>query len=242
MLAWLASGRAMWPATANDRVTNMAKTQPEPVRDTATDPLLNPENCVLTLIDFQPEQYGTVTSASRERIDLGVVALAKIATAYGVPIVLSTVGVDLGVNKGTAQVIKDELPDIEEIDRTGVNAWEDPDFRAAIEATGRKKVVIAGLWTEVCCAFATLDMLDEGYEVYPVADAIGGISLTSHERGLERMVLAGAQPVTAIAFGGELMRNWARSDADKLRKVMQWYFPEKQKLDKKEGVAPGIAP
>lgn len=214
----------------------MPKTEAEPMRDPATDPLLSPGNCVLALIDYQPEQYGTVTSSSRERIDLNVVALARIATAYGVPIVLSTVGVDMGVNEGTAKVIRDEIPDVPEIDRTGVNAWEDADFRAAIEASGRKKVVIAGLWTEVCCTFATLDMLAAGYEVYPVADAVGGISQTSHDRAFERMIAAGARPVNAISFGGELMRNWAREDSDNLRKVMQWYFPEKKKLDKAEGV------
>ncbi|GAA3326179.1 isochorismatase family protein [Paeniglutamicibacter sulfureus] len=191
------------------------KTAPEPVRDQARDHLLTPQNCVLALIDFQPEQYGTVTSTTRERIDLNVVALCRLATKFGVPVVLSTVGVDMGVNQGTSQVIKDELPGVREIDRSGVNAWEDADFRAAIEGTGRRKVVIAGLWTEVCLTFPTLDMLAEGYGVYPVADAVA----------------AGAQPVTAISFGSELMRNWAREDSDKLREVMRWYFPRKQELD-----------
>ncbi|OYN95763.1 isochorismatase family protein [Enemella evansiae] len=214
----------------------MAKTEMEPVRDQASDHLLTPENCVLTLIDYQPEQYHTITSTSRERIDLNVVALCRLATSYGVPVVLSTVGVDLGVNEGTAQLIRDELPGVPEIDRTGVNSWEDADFRAAIEQTGRKKVVIAGLWTEVCMTFPTLDMLAEGYEVYPVIDAIGGISTVSHNRAIERVVAAGAQPVTAISFGSELMRNWAREESDNLRKVMNWYFPRKQQLDKAEGV------
>lgn len=208
----------------------MAKTDPEPIRDQRQDHLLTPENCVLTLIDYQPEQYSTITSTTRDEIDLNVVALCRLATAYDVPVVLSTVGVDLGVNEGTAQVIKDELPGVEEIDRTGVNAWEDPEFRAAIEATGRKKVVIAGLWTEVCMTYPTLDMLAEGYEVYPVVDAVGGISPVSHHTALERVVAAGAQPITAIAFGAELMRNWAREDSDNLRQVMRWYFPERQRL------------
>lgn len=208
----------------------MAKTDPEPIRDQRQDHLLTPENCVLTLIDYQPEQYSTITSTTRDEIDLNVVALCRLATAYGVPVVLSTVGVDLGVNEGTAQLIKDELPGVEEIDRTGVNAWEDPDYRAAIEATGRKKVVIAGLWTEVCMTYPTLDMLAEGYEVYPVVDTVGGISPVSHHTALERVVAAGAQPITAIAFGAELMRNWAREDSDNLRQVMRWYFPERQRL------------
>ena len=208
----------------------MPKTGAEPIRDPSSDHLLTPENCVVVLIDFQPEQYSTITSTTKEAIDLNVVALARFARLYDVPVVLSTVGVDLGVNQGTSTAILDELPGVEEIDRTGVNAWEDPDFRAAIEATGRRKVVIAGLWTEVCLTFPTLDMLAEGYEVYPVADAVGGISKVSHERAFDRMLAAGARPITAISFGSELMRNWARPDADNLRQVMRWYFPERQRL------------
>lgn len=208
----------------------MAKTEPEPVRDPSDDRLLTPSNCVLALIDFQPEQYSTVTSTTRDEIDLNVVALCRLATSYGIPVVLSTVGVGMGVNQGTVKVIRDELPGVEEIDRTGVNAWEDSEFRAAIEDSGRRKVVMAGLWTEVCLTFPTLDMLAEGYDVYPVADAVGGISPVAHERAFDRMIAAGARPVTAISFGSELMRNWARDDSDNLRKVMQWYFPERRRI------------
>lgn len=220
----------------------MAKTQPEPVRDPRSDHLLTPENCLVALIDYQPEQYSTITSASRERIDLNVVSLCNLSREYEVPVVLSTVGVDLGVNQGTAQVIRDALPGVEEIDRTGVNAWEDPDFRDAIQSSGRRKIVIAGLWTEVCLTFPTLDMLAAGYEVYPVADAVGGISTIAHDRAFDRMIAAGAQPLTTIAFGAELMRNWARSDADKLRGVMNQHFPRKKELDAAEGTqAPGAS-
>lgn len=210
----------------------MPKTQPEPIRNPATDHLLTPENCILVLIDYQPEQYHTVTSSTREEIDLNVVALCKLAKAYDVPVIVSTVAVGMGVNEGTAQIILDELPGVKEIDRTGVNSWEDEDFRNAIKSSGRKKVVIAGLWTEVCLTFPTLDMLAEGYEVYPVADAVGGISPVAHQRAFERMIQAGAQPVTAISFGSELMRNWARPSSDKFRKVLQWYFPKRVALAK----------
>lgn len=96
----------------------MTKTRPEPIRDQQQDHLLTPQNCVVALIDYQPEQYGTITSASQERIDLNVVALCRSAMKYEVPVVLSTVGVDLGVNQGTAQIIRDELPGVHEIDRT----------------------------------------------------------------------------------------------------------------------------
>jgi nicotinamidase-related amidase len=208
----------------------MPKTRAEPIRDPATDHLLTPENCIVVLIDFQPGQYATITSSTRAEIDLNVVALCKLATAYGIPLVVSTVAVDMGVNEGTVQVILDALPGVTEIDRTGVNAWEDPDVRAAIEGSGRRKVVIAGLWTEVCLTFPTLDLLAEGYDVYPVADAVGGISAVAHARAFDRMIAAGARPVTAIAFGCELMRNWAREDSDKLRAVMRWYFSERDRL------------
>lgn len=207
----------------------MSKTEPEPIRDPKTDHLLTPENCVVALIDYQPEQYSTVTSTSKERIDLNAIALAKAATAYEVPVVLSTVGVDLGVNKPTEPAISSELPGVSEIDRTGVNAWEDAEFRQAIEDTGRQKVVIAGLWTEVCLTFPTIDMLSEGYAVYPVIDAVGGISTTSHEMSIQRMVSAGASPVTAISFAGKLKRNWARPEFDRLRTIMGWYFPPQSK-------------
>ena len=208
----------------------MAKLAPEPIRDPATDYLLTPANCVIALIDFQPGQYATVTSASRAEIDLGVVTLAKLAAACEIPIVVTTVAVDMGVNEATVPEIMNELPGVTEIDRTGVNAWEDPDFRAAIEATGRKKVVLAGLWTEVCLAFPTLDLLTEGYEVYPVADAVGGVSTVTHDRAFDRMIAAGAQPTTAIAFGCEIMRNWAREEADLFRPIINWYFQAKREL------------
>lgn len=210
----------------------MSKIQPEPIRDPKTDQLLTPENCALVLIDYQPEQYRTVTSSSKEEINLNVVALCRLAKAYGVPVIVSTVGVDMGVNTGTDEEIMAELPDAEEIDRTGVNAWEDEEFRKAVEATGRKKIVIAGLWTEVCLTFPTLDMLVEGYEVYPVADAVGGISPAAHNRAFERMIHAGARPVTAISYGSELMRNWARESSDRFREVLKWYFPKRFDLMK----------
>lgn len=202
----------------------MPKNQPEPVRDPASDHLLTPSNCAIALIDYQPEQFSTVGSTTRDEILLGVVTLAKLSRAYEIPTVLSTVGVDLGVNTGTISEIKDELPDLEEIDRTGVNSWEDADFRAAIEATGRKKIVLAGLWTEVCLTFPTLDLLKEGYEVYPVIDAVGGVSDDAHNSAVTRMVTAGAHPITSLAFGAELMRNWARSDSDRYRTIINDYF------------------
>lgn len=213
----------------------MSKTQPEPIRDPQTDHLLTPENSVVVFIDYQETQYRTVTSSTEARIKLNTRLLAETATRWGAPVVVSTVGVDLGVNQPTPQELMQYMPEgTKQIDRTGVNSWEDADFRAAIEATGRKKVIIAGLWTEVCVAFPTLDMLKEGYEVYPVVDAIGGISTAAHDAAITRMVTAGAQPVNALQVASEYMRNWAREESDHLREIMGWYFPAKIELDKKE--------
>jgi nicotinamidase-related amidase len=212
-----------------------SKTAPEPIRDPERDHLLTPSNCAIVFIDYQEGQYATVGSASAAEIDLGAVTLAKLAHAYQIPAVLTTVAVDMGVNKPTVAAITDELPGVPEIDRTGVNSWEDADFRAAIEATGRKKIVMAGLWTEVCLAFPTLDMLREGYEVYPVVDAVGGVSAVTHQAAIERMVQAGAQPITSLALGCELMRNWARSDADLYRAIINDYFRRKRAIGQDTG-------
>lgn len=213
----------------------MPKLAPEPVRDPQSDHLLTPQNCAMVLIDFQPGQYATVGSTSAEEINVGAVTLAKLAHAYEVPTVLSTVAVDMGVNEGTIPELTNELPGVVEIDRTGVNSWEDADFRAAIEATGRKKIVMAGLWTEVCLAFPALDMLREGYEVFPVVDAVGGVSPVTHETALERMVQAGAQLITSLALGCELMRNWARPDSDLYRTIINDYFRRKRAIGESSG-------
>lgn len=200
------------------------ETQPRP-----DDHLLSPDNAALVLIDYQPEQVGTVRSIDHDTMMLNVTAVARAATAFGLPVVLSTVGVELGANTGTIESLRAELPGVGEIDRTTLNSWEDPDFRAAVEATGRKKIVMTGLWTEVCVAFPTLDMLREGYEVYPVVDAIGGVSPDAHQSAMQRMLTAGARPVTAISLAAELQRDWGRAGADRLRGILRWYFPELQK-------------
>lgn len=194
------------------------------------DHLLSPDNAAVVLIDYQPEQVGTVRSIDHDLMMLNITAVARAAAAFELPVVLSTVGVELGVNTGTIEALRAELPDVEEIDRTTLNSWEDPDFRAAIEATGRKKIIMTGLWTEVCVAFPTLDMIREGYDVHPVTDAIGGVSRDAHDSAVQRMVQAGAEPVTAISLTAELQRDWGRPGADRLRAILRWYFPALQKL------------
>ena len=192
-----------------------------PVRN--PDALITPDNAVITFIDYQPEQYAGVSSMPHEELLANVTLLGHVATSFGLPVVLSTVYVKHGMG-ATNRELREALPGVAEIDRTSMNSWEDPEFHAAIEATGRRKLVIAGLWTEVCVAFPTLDALREGYEVYFVVDAIGGVSATAHEAAVQRMIQAGATPITVLALACELQRDWGRPEADRLRAVMREYF------------------
>ena len=194
-----------------------------PIRDPLRDSLLTPQNAVLALIDYQPEQYAGVTSVGHGELLAHVTMLGRIATAFELPVVLSTVYVKHGMS-GTNPELREALPGVPEIDRTSMNSWEDPDFRQAVERTGRKKLVIAGLWTEVCVAFPTLDALREGYEVYVVVDAIGGVSRVAHESAMQRMTQAGAVPISVLGLACELQRDWGRPDADRLRGIMREYF------------------
>ena len=194
-----------------------------PIRDPRKDSLLTPQNAVLALIDYQPEQYAGVGSVGRDELLAHVTTLGRIATTFELPVVLSTVYVKHGMS-GTNPELREALPGVPEIDRTTMNSWEDPEFRAAVESTGRRKLILAGLWTEVCVAFPALDALREGYEVYVVVDAIGGVSRVAHESALQRMTQAGAVPISVLGLACELQRDWGRSGADRLRAVMREYF------------------
>src|SRR3954469_15155150 len=170
-----------------------------PIRDPRTDSLLTPQNAVLALIDYQPEQYAGVASMPHDELLAHVTMLGRIATAFELPVVLSTVYVKHGMS-GTNAELREALPGVPEIDRTTMNSWEDPDFRAAVERTGRKKLIIAGLWTEVCVAFPTLDAIREGYQVFVVVDAIGGVSPVAHDSAMQRMIQAGAVPISVLGL------------------------------------------
>ena len=131
------------------------------------------------------------------------------------PVVLSTVNVKTGANEPTIHQLAGVLDGIEAIDRTTINAWEDATFVSAVKATGRKKLLMTALWTEACLTFPTLDALREGYEVYPVVDAVGGTSLEAHRAALERVVQAGAQTTSWVQVLCELQRDWARAETAK---------------------------
>jgi nicotinamidase-related amidase len=184
----------------------------EPTRDPRADHLLTPENSALIIIDYQPSQLQLVKSMDHDLLMRNITSVSQLAKLFGVPIVLSTVNVVANNQPPTVPELREVLADSVEIDRTQTNAWEDVEFRQAVEATGRKKLVMTALWTEICLAFPSLDAMREGYEVFPVVDAVGGTSTEAHQAGLERIVQAGAQPISWVGLASEWQRDWARVD------------------------------
>lgn len=185
-------------------------TSPKTIRDPLTDQMLTPQNAALVIIDFQPVQVGSITSMDRSMLVANVTSVARTAKLYGLPIVLSTVNVETGRNQPTIHQIMEVLGDVRAIDRTSINAWEDEEFVAAVKATGRKKLIMVALWTEVCLVFPALDAMKAGFEVYPVVDAVGGTSEEAHRAGLQRLLQAGAQPTSWVQLSCELQRDWNR--------------------------------
>ena len=181
-------------------------------RDPVKDHLLTPQNAVLLLIDFQPPQVNTVRSITSGELVANVVALAQTANLFKLPIVLTTVNAKNGTNPPTIPQLQAQLAaNVPWIDRTTINAWEDDAFVTAVRATGRKKLIMAALWTEVCLAFPAIDALKEGFEVYAPVDCVGGTSADAHHAALRRVSQAGAQLVSWISVLCELQRDWART-------------------------------
>ncbi|MGP8002029.1 MAG: hydrolase [Streptosporangiaceae bacterium] len=183
-----------------------------PIRDPLADHLITPDNAALLLIDYQPAQVGSVRSMDRELLVKNAVSTVRTIKAFDVPVVHSTVNVASGQGQPTIPELAGLLENDKPLDRTTVNSWEDTEFLAAVRAAGRRKLIFCALWTEVCMAFTALDALRAGYEVYPVVDAIGGTSPEAHRAGLERVVQAGAQPISWVSLACELQRDWARQD------------------------------
>jgi nicotinamidase-related amidase len=196
------------------------------------------ENSALVLIDYQNEMFETIRSeTSAELADLNVRLLARAAKAFNMPVVLSTVGVNFRINSPTHASILSDLPGVEPIDRTSMNAFEDRAFSDAVKNTGRKRLIFGGLHTEICLTFAVVQALKEGYEGMFVTDAVGGRSQSAHRTAIERMAHAGAVPNTALAVVTELFRDWASPLAGKAREVIYWYFGEVIKLKADVGVS-----
>src|SRR6201996_9391925 len=181
-----------------------------PIRDPLSDHLLTPENAAFLIIDYQPSQLAAIRSMDQTLLVKNAVSTVRTIKTFGVPVVHSTVNVATGRGQPTLPELASLLEGDKPLDRTTVNSWEDLEFVRAVRATGRRKLILCALWTEVCMAFAALDALREGYEVYPVVDAIGGTSPEAHRAGVERVVQAGAQPIGWVSLACELQRDWAR--------------------------------
>ena len=173
--------------------------------------LLTPDNCVVALIDLQPQMLFGVANFDRQTVIEMNVLLAKAARVFDVPVVLTTVETK-GFSGNLWPQIEAVFPDRTPIERSSMNSWDDPDFVGAVERTGRRKIVLAGLWTETCVALATVQALHDGYEVYVVEDCCGDVSQLAHENAMKRVVQAGAKPVTALSVLLEWQRDWAAKD------------------------------
>lgn len=181
-----------------------------PVRDPKSDHLLTPDNSAFIIIDYQPIQVSSIRSMAREELVFNIVSTAKAAVHYNLPIVHSTVNVATGRNKPPIQELQHVLGQYPTYDRTSINSWEDTEFREAVYATGRRKLIMTALWTEACLTFPALDAIGEGYEVYVPVDAVGGTSLAAHEAALRRVEQAGAKLISRVQLYCELQRDWKR--------------------------------
>ena len=172
--------------------------------------LLRPEDSVVVLIDHQPFQLTNLNSHDPQMVVNNATALAKAARAFDVPTILTSVLAERG---GLIfPQITDVFPDQQVIDRTFINTWEDKTVVDAVKATGRKQLIIAGLWTEVCVAMPVIQALGEGWDVTVVTDASGAVSVEAHEVAIQRMIGAGANMMTWLAVAAEWQRDWARTE------------------------------
>jgi nicotinamidase-related amidase len=178
------------------------------------------KDVVLILIDYQPGVMSYIGSSDPKLVELNARYLAKAAKAFDIPIILSTVGVKMGVNQPTIESVRNEIPDVQEIDRSSMDSWEDRAFVEAIKKTGRKRLVMAGVLTEVCLAYPVVNALKDDYEVSIVVDASGGSTRETHDIAVLRMIQAGAVPNTTIAMITEWFRDWAGPLAPAARKIV----------------------
>ena len=182
--------------------------------------LLRPEDSVLVLIDHQPYQLANLNSHDPQMVVNNTTALANTAKAFGVPTILTTVVAERGGY--IFPQMTDVFPGQEVIDRTFINTWEDRKVVDLVKATGRKQLIIAGLWTEICVAMPAIQALGEGWDVTVVTDASGGTSVEAHEVAIQRMIAAGANMMTWLALAAEWQRDWARDEtAGKLTEVLK---------------------
>jgi len=170
--------------------------------------LLTPDNCVVAIIDLQPQMLFGVANFDRQTIINNNLALTKAARVFDVPVVLSTVETKAFSGNMWPQ-IQAVFPRQQPIERSSMNSWDDANFVNAIERSGRKKIVLAGLWTETCIALPTVQAIHDGYEVYVVEDCCGDVTQLAHDNAMKRVIQAGAKPVTALSVMLEWQRDWA---------------------------------
>ncbi|AZA84317.1 hydrolase [Chryseobacterium lactis] len=188
------------------------------------------EDSVLILIDFQEEVMDFIHDKDRKLVELNAITVAKMAVKLDIPVILSTVAVKMGVGTPTIAALKEALPGIEEIDRTSMDAWEDETLVNAVKATGKKKLVMAGIVTSTCLTFGALHALSEGYDVMFIEDAVGDKSKEEHENAVRRLIQAGAVPTSSIALTAEWFRDWASPIAQHAREIYPPFLTESAKL------------
>jgi nicotinamidase-related amidase len=192
-----------------------------------TPALLTPETSAVLILDYQQHVMDGIKSTDLELIELNGRALARATKTFDVPVILSTIGVQMRGDGPTVPSIRSELADHPEYDRTTMNAWEDDAVREAIAKTGRRRLIFAGLWTEVCLLYPVLHAQAEGFETYFVVDAVGGSTLAAHETAMQRMIQAGSRPVTLNALQTEWIRDWKTTPyTDGFVSYLEWYSPQ----------------
>jgi nicotinamidase-related amidase len=193
--------------------------------------LLTPESSLILILDYQAHVIKDIKSTDHELIELNARALARAGKVFKVPVILSTIGVKLRGDPTTLPSIRAELPDLLEYDRNTMNAWEDEAFREAVEKTGRRRLVFAAVWTEVCLLYPVLHAQRDGFETYFVTDAVGGSTVLAHDTAIQRMVQAGSQPLTLNSLLTEWIRDWGTTPyAKDFGSHMEWYGPEIEKV------------
>ena len=188
--------------------------------------------CVLLLIDYQEHVFDVIFEQDRRVIELNVCTLAKLAVEFKIPVILSTVGVEMGANGPTIASLRTALPNVKDIDRSSMNSWEDAKFVAAVKATGRRRLVMCGISTSVCLSYPAVDALADGYEVAFIVDAVGDTYKEMHDTAVLRLAHAGAVPNNAVAMMSEWFRDWKSPLADSARKLYVPYYEELAALKK----------
>jgi len=212
--------------TINGVASYPANYQGTPKRAASEDPFLSPENSALILIDYQPHILMGVRNIDHEELINNMTGLIKTAVLYNLPIIFSHVGVGLNGSQPMMEELRKLAPNAVFVDRTNVNAWEEPEFVKAVAATGRKKLIMAGLWTDVCLAYPAIEAEKNGYDVYVPEDTVGSITQLSHDNGMRRMENAGVERITWNVVPAELQRDHARSEtvAPVTRIFMEYLF------------------